>query len=310
MAWLYAFQRTTRTNIDGRFTSTRDGAGLWLWSALEFGFASFALPATLAMRVRVKPYIWLPLFSSSLADFWARRWNTPTSSVLRACCYDPALRLLTKRQHGRRVVPDATTDAAADAPSEADQTSAPMLDQLDSIKTMTRASARALLAARSSTQQNNGDSAGAGVKPTAQPAKLAARHREAHADLRRLNAPTSARADAWCRARAMAFSFAVSGLCHSGILAVMRGNELPDMRWCFLFLLQPPLIIGQQWLQRSQLWQRTLGRLAWLDRCAALPARTCLGKVATAHTTAYVWGAHVPVSSQEHRHETGVCFKL
>ena len=235
--------------------------------------------------MRVKEYIWLPLFSSSLADFWARRWNTPTSSVLRACCYDPALRFLTKRQHGRRVVPDAT----ADAPSEADQTSAPMLDQLDSVKTMTRASARALLAARSSTQQNNGNSADAGVKATAQPAKLAARHREAHANLRRLNAPILTRADAQCRALAMAFSFAISGLCHSGILAVMRGNELPDMRWCFLFLLQPPFIIGQRWLQRSELWQRTMGRSAWLDRCVAVPARTHLGKVAAAHTTAYVW---------------------
>ena len=75
----------------------------------------------------------------------------------------------------------------------------------------------------------------------------------------------------------------------SGNLAVMCGNELPDMRWCFLFLLQPPLIIGQRWLQHSELWQRTLGRSAWLDRCIAVPARTCLGKAATAHTPVYLW---------------------
>lgn len=62
-----------------------------------------------------------PLASTSLREFWARRWNRPTSSVLRSTCYEPILRALVLQSTGmQRSVPRAIP-AAASTPAHSTQ---------------------------------------------------------------------------------------------------------------------------------------------------------------------------------------------
>ncbi|KAL6749356.1 hypothetical protein V8C86DRAFT_2850356 [Haematococcus lacustris] len=62
-----------------------------------------AAVATWAVGLTIIPSFDQPWQSTSLADFWGRRWNTATSAVLRALVYDPIMegRLVARRADAR-----------------------------------------------------------------------------------------------------------------------------------------------------------------------------------------------------------------
>jgi hypothetical protein len=77
------------------------GLGLmmrWLASGLAiFALAEMATGAlplmTAACGVRVPPFMRSPFRSTSIAEFWSRRWNLWASEILfRRCCFDPLAR--------------------------------------------------------------------------------------------------------------------------------------------------------------------------------------------------------------------------
>ncbi|CAO2210100.1 unnamed protein product [Urochloa humidicola] len=64
--------------------------GTHLLCTLELAFICAA--ATLGGTATVKPQFVRPYLTTSLRDFWGRRWNQSTSAVLRAAVYDPLRR--------------------------------------------------------------------------------------------------------------------------------------------------------------------------------------------------------------------------
>jgi D-alanyl-lipoteichoic acid acyltransferase DltB (MBOAT superfamily) len=80
--------------------------------AWSFGLVSFLgllmdAPASLVtslLGVRIIPTFDAPWLSSSLADFWGRRWNITTSAVLRTLVYDPIVEGARVRVVGERVL--------------------------------------------------------------------------------------------------------------------------------------------------------------------------------------------------------------
>ncbi|CAO2205797.1 unnamed protein product [Urochloa humidicola] len=72
--------------------------GTHLLCTLELAFicAAGACRATLGGAATVKPQFVRPYLTTSLRDFWGRRWNQPTSGALRAAVYDPLRRRVGK----------------------------------------------------------------------------------------------------------------------------------------------------------------------------------------------------------------------
>jgi hypothetical protein len=202
--------------------------------------------------VHVKPGMRMPLFSASLGEFWARRWNIPTSSVLRSLCYAPLVQPLAAMQPPASTVTKGGNGHAA---------------VLQSDRPMTRASAHALLAqpSRARHRTSNGvDPNGSGSldqhATAADFANAASQLHRGHWGWRQKR-----------RVLGLAASFAVSGLCHHWLIHVMTGKAFFGANWSWfaLFLLQPGFILGQELLQRSSAWRKVFSWSPAAGRCGA-----------------------------------------
>ncbi|XP_047338487.1 acyl-CoA--sterol O-acyltransferase 1-like [Impatiens glandulifera] len=69
---------------------------LHMYSFLELLLASMAATARILLGVELEPQFNEPYLSTSLQDFWGRRWNIMVSRILRPTVYDPCLRILTR----------------------------------------------------------------------------------------------------------------------------------------------------------------------------------------------------------------------
>lgn len=71
---------------------------------LEIMFAMVAALARATVGSKLEPQFDEPYLSTSLQDFWGRRWNIMVTSILRPTVYSPALRVWT-RVLGRKWAP-------------------------------------------------------------------------------------------------------------------------------------------------------------------------------------------------------------
>ncbi|KAJ9521157.1 hypothetical protein QJQ45_022861 [Haematococcus lacustris] len=79
-----------------------------------------AAVATWALGLTIIPSFDRPWQSTSLADFWGRRWNTATSAVLRALVYDPIMEDPSSQSHGSCNPSMASADAGSKPRTAAD----------------------------------------------------------------------------------------------------------------------------------------------------------------------------------------------
>lgn len=74
---------------------------LHMYIGVEIVLALFSLPARAIIGAPIEPQFDEPYLSTSLQDFWSRRWNLMVPSILRPTVYDPT-RLITSRFFGPR----------------------------------------------------------------------------------------------------------------------------------------------------------------------------------------------------------------
>ncbi|KAI4311932.1 hypothetical protein MLD38_036796 [Melastoma candidum] len=78
--------------------------GFHIYFLLEIILATVAYVARVLLGLELEPQFNEPYLSTSLQDFWGRRWNIMVTSILRPTVYEPILGLST-RIVGRRLAP-------------------------------------------------------------------------------------------------------------------------------------------------------------------------------------------------------------
>ncbi|OVA17093.1 hypothetical protein BVC80_9047g55 [Macleaya cordata] len=66
-----------------------------VFSAVELFLAMFAVLPRLLVGLEMEPQFNYPLLSTSLQDFWGRRWNLTVSGLLRSTVYEPVRNICT-----------------------------------------------------------------------------------------------------------------------------------------------------------------------------------------------------------------------
>ncbi|PRQ54883.1 putative long-chain-alcohol O-fatty-acyltransferase [Rosa chinensis] len=77
---------------------------LYIYLLLEFLLAMVGVLARALLGLELKPHFNEPYLSTSLQDFWGRRWNLMATSILRPAVYEPVLDFST-RFIGRKWAP-------------------------------------------------------------------------------------------------------------------------------------------------------------------------------------------------------------
>ena len=236
-------------------------AGLWLWSLVQVAFSVSNLIAQAVCGLHVKPGMQLPIASDSLQDFWGRRWNQPTSNVLRAVCHKPVLAALEAR-------------GAASHRHDSNTTTSHESGMLQADHVVTRAQARALRATQTQSAaeahhdgtQRSSSSSHMSRKRSSTPRQTLSNGNTSQAAAPQVQPSVQSRRKLWHRACAMTWSFAVSGVMHHWMFVMLTGCSIKDVRWAMALLVQPFLIALQQAMQGSKLWRTVFGRWTYLDR--------------------------------------------
>ncbi|KAK4753045.1 hypothetical protein SAY87_021843 [Trapa incisa] len=79
--------------------------GACIFFGIELVLALYSLPGQVVLSgqgIELEPQFNEPLLSTSLEDFWGRRWNLTVSAILREAIYDP-IRAASLRWAGRRL---------------------------------------------------------------------------------------------------------------------------------------------------------------------------------------------------------------
>jgi hypothetical protein len=70
--------------------------GVYMFLAMDIGLLALAALANACLGVELEPQFNKPYLSSSLTDFWGRRWNLVVTDTLRSSVYDPILYICWK----------------------------------------------------------------------------------------------------------------------------------------------------------------------------------------------------------------------
>lgn len=223
-----------------------------LWCFLETLFHSLNLIAA-ALGVPTKPCLRNPLLSSSLRDFWARRWNLPTSESLRVTCYDPLVNFLSPPLPKASGSPHTADPAGDVSQSSSEATSSAKATASVSADTVTQ---------RSTTHATGGSAA---VKPEPETRPTCA------TGTRQLRTPR----EQWVAFAGLSLAFFLSGAVHHWLLGLFTKTPLfIDFRFGILFWIQPPVITVQEAWIRSKWWRGVRARAPGAAWCA--PAQRSL----------------------------------
>lgn len=75
-----------------------------MYLGIELVLAVSAAPARAVFGLEIEPQFDEPYLSTSLQDFWGRRWNLMVTSILRPTVYDPVRRVSTRFMGHARAV--------------------------------------------------------------------------------------------------------------------------------------------------------------------------------------------------------------
>lgn len=189
-----------------------------------------------AAGVPTQPCMRNPLLSSSLRDFWAHRWNLPTSESLRVSCYTPLVSLLSPAPAN----PDPST-----AGTNGDATGQ-VSDVAPTPSTHTLSHRGGASNGRSAVAAAGGDAAASAVPKR----KRTARAR-------------------WVAFAGLSLAFFLSGAVHHWLMSLFTKADLrADCRFAVLFWIQPPMIVGQEAWMRSRWWRGVKARAPRAAWCA------------------------------------------
>lgn len=231
-----------------------------------------------------------PIASTSLREFWAHRWNLPTSSVLRSTCYDPILRVFAPQsssqppraghstpthstQHNNGASKTTTSSSALQTLPDSScvqQRRYNLHSRPDSI------SVRSTVPTDRGTQKN-----GKSVLPA--PVDMLASHPVVPSDSDSADSGMSSvsqksngkgykrRAVVLAKISGSCLAFFVSGLAHHFLFHLFAGTSIHDVRFALLFWIQPPLIALQDAWTRSLWWRSVQCQQPLLARCVQAP---------------------------------------
>jgi hypothetical protein len=274
-------------------------AGGLLWTLLDSIFTLQAL-ACFMFGIRTQPSIRNPIASTSLRDFWAHRWNLPTSSVLRSTCYDPILRLLVAnpKQHQTAAAPTVNTVPSTPQLS----TKRGVVQTASSISTNSNAASqqeqvlpatpsRYNLRPRTGANSVNSKAASTSVdtpqagKPvTATAASVntppntnshsleaestaATRISQTEESRKGKSVTTSPQRIVLAKSLGSFLAFFVSGVAHHCLIHLFSGMPLHDVRFALLFWIQPPCIALQEACHQTKWWRSVRCQAPLLARC-------------------------------------------
>lgn len=173
------------------------------------------------LGIPTKPCMRNPLISSSLRDFWARRWNLPTSESLRITCYEPLVSILAP-----------STSASGNTHDNAK----PGADSVSPEQPATQHPSSATVSQRRTepTSSNNGIT---------------------NAPLEKKQRSRSPRQQ-WAAFAGLCLAFFLSGLVHHWLISLFTKMDIhADYRFAILFYIQPILIAAQEAWIRSGWWK-------------------------------------------------------
>lgn len=198
-------------------------------------------PASLAtslIGLNIIPTFDQPWLSSSLADFWGRRWNITTSSILRTLVYDPIVEGVLIKKAAPQAAREGLVNGAKQAAAGEQQSPA---------------------VSRGSSSHMDGVVADGEQAPAAAASKP----------------PATRRIAKWRRVAGTCATFLVSGLSHEFVLwmilpALPNGSRPWLWKWTAYFTVQAPLLLAEMSLKKA--WRRAgLPELnVWVARAITL----------------------------------------
>eukprot|EP00878_Enallax_costatus_P007911 GHUV01008276.1.p1 GENE.GHUV01008276.1~~GHUV01008276.1.p1 ORF type:complete len:481 (+),score=169.26 GHUV01008276.1:824-2266(+) len=201
-------------------------AGLWvMWRAMECVMRAASTPARTFLGMTLAPHFRNPFASSSLTDFWARRWNITQGLVLRFFVYEP---IVQARWVPESAMPGkaAAAAAAAQARTEpADSGDSSIHDSSNSMGLRNRKGVTMDSDAKRQHAYASADVAPAGKAVTSDPSNMPV-----------LAAPSRAYAPRWRGQLAAAATFVVSGIEHEIFMAYITHTW--GWKWFVFFSLQ------------------------------------------------------------------------
>ena len=256
---------------------------------MEMIFAVQAM-ACYALGIRTEPSMQNPLASISLREFWARRWNIPTSTVLRSTCYDPILRAVAPKKNKTQHAAGHADSIAVSTPAHSSQhanggcstgkvtasratsnTQSHSRYNLRSRAGADSANRKATSTASSTPVATNGKSvasngnSGGGGRGT--PTDVL-RSFPVPADSDSPGDGSAAKTNGSSRGKGSGsgrvavaktvgscLAFFVSGVAHHCIIHLLSRTPLDDMRFALLFWIQPPIIALQEAWTGSSWWR-------------------------------------------------------
>ena len=221
-----------------------------------------------AVGAHLQPGMRMPIAATSLREFWARRWNLPTTAVLRAVMYAP---LVGIPQRGQRKASLGLNGGPADSSTARAQRAARTVELPDAAAVQQRAGGalRQRPSAETTGQAEPGTSSSTenALNPRAPRKKTLSADGTSSSGSNSLE-EVQERGSAARRVVALCTVFVVSGAIHQWIQHVMFDQPAGELRWACAFLLQPPLIAAQDALQRTRLWHAAFARSPSFKRCA------------------------------------------
>lgn len=221
-------------------------SGLWvMWRAMECLMRAASTPARTLLGMTLAPHFRNPFASSSLTDFWARRWNITQGLVLRFFVYEPIVqaRLVAETPTPGKVEAAAGRVAVQEGASHAKAEPAVSTDSSQHGSNNNYLNNRKRGQMDTATQQQEQQCCVA--EDAAKTPKL---DRQKFAGVPVLAAPSKTFAPRWRRQLAAAATFVVSGLEHELFMAYITHSW--GWRWFVFFSLQGLLLAVESALKR------------------------------------------------------------
>lgn len=234
---VFAFGLYTCSSKQRMVSASVSISGMWvMWRAMEMLMKAASTPAKTFLGMTLAPHFRNPFASSSLTDFWARRWNITQGLILRFFVYEPVVQAKW------------VADCALPGKAASGKAAAAAVNRADSSKS---AENTASVEEDSSTSSSNLKCRTGCQQP--QQASFGSKAVNSSNDGAQravpvLSAPSSTFASRWRRQLAAAATFVVSGVEHEIFMAYITHTW--GWRWFVFFSMQGLLLAAESVVKR------------------------------------------------------------